>query len=104
MADFGDSWTYVAIGVLIAFAIGMAMLGLSAFKGYKEMKKRTAIEAELDDILRREELQLLRHRDFDGFVKRVNEMRAEKGQSPIEREFLEKIQYNLMYALDESDF
>ena len=104
MADFGDPWTYVAIVIIIAFAIGMAMLGLSVLKGYKETKRRNEIEAELADILKREELQLLRHRDFDGFVQRVNEMRAEKGQSPIEREFLEKIQYNLMYALDESDF
>jgi hypothetical protein len=31
-------------------------------------------------------------------------VRVSKGQKPVEKEFLVKIQYNLMYALDESDF
>jgi hypothetical protein len=96
--------TWVAIGVLVTLAIGLAILGWTAVKGFSERKKRLELEREIVDILGREEIQLLRHRDFDGFCAKVNKIREEKGQAPVDNEFLAKIQYNLMYALDESDF
>ena len=73
-------------------------------KGYRENKRAQELEEELEEILSREEIQLLRHRDLDAFAERVNEIRRAKGQEPVPKEFLEKIRYNLMYALDESDF
>jgi hypothetical protein len=104
MVDLADPKFYLAIGGLVALAIGLAVFGWASFKGYKEHKQRLALLAELEDILRREDIQRLRHRDFDEFCKRVNKVREDKGQAPVEPKFLQKIQYNLMYALDESDF
>ena len=104
MADLMDPDLWLATGVLATLAVGCGLLAFAAFKGWKERTRRINLERELMDILGREEIQLLRHRDFDAFVKRVNEIRQRKGQTPVEKEFLQKIQYNLMYALDESDF
>jgi len=83
---------------------GIAVIAWAALKGIREKRQVEELEAELEDIISREEIQLLRHRDLDAFTARVNEIRAEKGQDPVPKEFLEKIRYNLMYALDESDF
>ena len=104
MVDLTDLNFWLGILALAALISGLAAWGWSAFQGLKERKRRIELEAEISDILSREEIQLLRHRDFDGFVKKVNEIRMKKGQSVVEPEFLAKIQYNLMYALDESDF
>jgi hypothetical protein len=83
---------------------GLAIIGWAAYKGHQDRKRTQELEEELADILSREEIQLLRHRDLDAFAARVNEIRRAKGQEPVPKEFLEKIRYNLMYALDESDF
>jgi hypothetical protein len=84
--------------------IGVGIIAWITFKGWKDRSHRLKLEAEIKEILGREEIQLLRHRDFEGFCKKVNKIRARKGQTPVDAEFLAKIQYNLMYALDESDF
>jgi Tfp pilus assembly protein PilE len=104
MVDMTDPMFWLGLVVLATLIAGLGAIGWSGYKGYVERKRRMALEAEVADILSREEIQLLRHRDFEAFVKRVNEIRAKKGQAPVESEFLAKIQYNLMYALDESDF
>lgn len=83
---------------------GLSVLAWALVKGYRENKRAQELEEELEEILSREEIQLLRHRDLDAFAERVNEIRRAKGQEPVPKEFLEKIRYNLMYALDESDF
>ncbi|MCK5252653.1 MAG: hypothetical protein KAQ96_06875 [Thermoplasmata archaeon] len=83
---------------------GLSVLAWALVKGYREQKRAEELEEELEEILSREEIQLLRHRDLDAFADRVNEIRRAKGQDPVPKEFLEKIRYNLMYALDESDF
>ncbi|MCK4970382.1 MAG: hypothetical protein KAS77_07640 [Thermoplasmata archaeon] len=83
---------------------GLSVLAWALVKGHREQKRAEELEEELGEILAREEIQLLRHRDLDAFAKRVNEIRRAKGQEPVPKEFLEKIRYNLMYALDESDF
>jgi hypothetical protein len=97
-----DMWRTVA--VLAGGVIGIAIVGYAAAKGRAEKKRYKELEAEVDDIISREEIQLLRHRDLDAFTQKVNEIRAKKGQEAVPKEFLAKIQYNLMYALDESDF
>lgn len=104
MVDLLDPAFWLAFGGIIALIVGIATIGYSIFKGFKERKRLLELQAEVEDMLSREDLQLLRHRDFNAFVRRVNEIRAAKGQAPVEPEFLTKIQYNLMYALDESDF
>ncbi len=83
---------------------GISVVAWALVKGQREKKRAMELEEELEDILTREEVQLLRHRDLDAFAAKVNEIRAAKGQEPVPKEFLEKIRYNLMYALDESDF
>jgi hypothetical protein len=89
--------------VAIALA-GAAVVAWAALKGHRDRKRARELEEELADILSREEIQLLRHRDLDAFAAKVNDIRRAKGQEPVPKEFLEKIRYNLMYALDESDF
>ncbi len=104
MVDMADADTWLGLAVVVVIIAGLSLIVYSAVKGARERKRAKELEAELADILSREEIQLLRHRDLDGFAKRVNEIRAKKGQEPVPTEFLGKIQYNLMYALDESDF
>ena len=97
-----DVWTALAM-VAVAIA-GIAVVAWASVKGSRERRRARELEEELEDVLSREEIQLLRHRDLDAFAAKVNEIRAAKGQEPVPKEFLEKIRYNLMYALDESDF
>jgi uncharacterized protein HemX len=85
-------------------AAGLSVVAWAAVRGRRDKQRARELEAELEDILSREEIQLLRHRDLDAFAAKVNEIRRAKGQEPVPKEFLEKIRYNLMYALDESDF
>ena len=104
MVDLMDPWFWLAVGALVAVCVGVGLVAKAARGGWRDRKRRVELEAELEDMLSREDVQRLRHRDFDAFCARVNEIRAAKGQKPVEKEFLVKIQYNLMYALDESDF
>ncbi len=97
-----DFWIAVAI-VSVALA-GVGVVAWVAVNGRRDRKRARELEEELEDILSREEIQLLRHRDLDAFAERVNQIRRAKGQEPVPKEFLEKIRFNLMYALDESDF
>ena len=102
--DLLDPDFWIAIAVVAVALAGIAVVAWAAVKGKKERKRAMELEAELEEILSREEIQLLRHRDLDAFAAKVNEIRRSKGQEPVPKEFLEKIRYNLMYALDESDF
>ena len=91
MADLTDMDTWMAVAVLVGVVVIAVVAGYAAAKGMRERRRRRELEAELADIVRREEIQLLRHRDLDGFAKRVNEIRARKGQEPVPKEFLAKI-------------
>ena len=102
--DLTDPDFWLAIAVVLMLVIGLVFVVVIALRGMRERKRYSELEAELDDILSREEVQRLRHRDLDTFAAKVNEIRRQKGQEPVQKEFLAKIQYNLMYALDESDF
>ena len=104
MVDLLDPGFWLAVGALVAGLVALALLSWAAWRVAKDMSRRKALERELEDILSREDMQRLRHRDFDAFCAKVNEVRVAKGQAPVEKAFLAKIQYNLMYALDESDF
>ncbi|UCC93913.1 MAG: hypothetical protein JSW25_04390 [Thermoplasmata archaeon] len=102
--DLTDPDFWIAIAILAVTIAGVSVIAWALLKGYREQQRYEEIEEELEDIISREEIQLLRHRDLDAFAAKVNEIRAAKGQEPVPKEFLEKIRYNLMYALDESDF
>ena len=79
MFDMADPDTWLALAVVVVFIGGLALVAYSAVKGTRERKRAKELEAELADILSREEIQLLRHRDLERFAKRVNEIRAKKG-------------------------
>ena len=102
--DLTDPNFWIAIAIVAVAVAGLSVVAWAAVKGHRDKKRAQELEAELDDILSREEIQLLRHRDLDAFAAKVNKIRSAKGQEPVPKEFLEKIRYNLMYALDESDF
>lgn len=104
MVDLTDPDFWMAIAVLAVAIGGLAALAWAAARGSREKRRYREVEEELQDIISREEIQLLRHRDLDAFAEKVNTIRRAKGQEPVPKEFLEKIRYNLMYALDESDF
>jgi uncharacterized protein HemX len=104
MVDLTDPDFWIAIAIVAVAVAGIAVIAWAAVKGQRDRKRSQELEDELEDILSREEIQLLRHRDLDAFAAKVNEIRRAKGQEPVPKEFLEKIRYNLMYALDESDF
>jgi hypothetical protein len=104
LVDLLDPDFWITIAMIAVAIAGLAVVAWAAVKGRRDRKRAQELEEELADILSREEIQLLRHRDLDAFSAKVNEIRAAKGQEPVPKEFLEKIRYNLMYALDESDF
>lgn len=104
MVELTDTELWLWLAVVVIGVAGLATVAWAAFRGLRERRQRTELEAELEDIVGREEIQVLRHRDFDAFVRKVNEIRASKGLQAVEADRLRAIQYNLMYALDESDF
>jgi len=104
LVDLTDPDFWMAIAILAVAIGGLSVVLWAALRGSREKRMCRELEEELQDILSREEIQLLRHRDLDAFAKKVNSIRRAKGQEPVPMEFLEKIRYNLMYALDESDF
>lgn len=101
--DLLDPDFWLAVAVVAAGIGGLALVLRAVVRGRKEKRRYRELEAEIADIATREQVQLLRHRDLDAFTKRVNEIRARKGQEPVPKAVLAKIQYDLMYVLDESD-
>ncbi len=104
MVDMLDPDFWIAVAIVSVALAGVGVVAWVAVNGRRDRKRARELEEELEDILSREEIQLLRHRDLDAFAERVNQIRRAKGQEPVPKEFLEKIRFNLMYALDESDF
>ena len=87
------SWTLVVIGV-----------SCLAYVGYCSRRNGRALaesSARHDKIGRQEHLARLRHRDFAAFCVEVNNMRAQRKEKPIPVELLKKVQFNLMYTIDE---
>jgi hypothetical protein len=94
-----------ALGLLsLATLVGGAALAARASIGQRGSRRGTArIEAKLRDFEEREEINRLRHRDFDAFLRALNERRERLGQPPLAREFLLPHQFNLMYSVDAGD-
>jgi hypothetical protein len=86
-------WALVLIGVLC-----LSYVGFCSRRNGKALARATAVH---DKILRKEHLARLRHRDFDAFCTEINNMRARRNEKPIPLDLLRKVQYNLMYTIDE---
>jgi hypothetical protein len=87
--------------VWVMLIILIASLGYIGYSSSKNSSKLAAERTKYVNFLRKERLARLRHRDFKAFCIEVNNMRADKRQKPIPVEILKKVQYNLMYSIDE---
>jgi hypothetical protein len=88
----------VAIVLLIIFIIA---LGYTASIHVGANRRLRAAKEKLDYVKQMENLARLRHRDLDAFAKELNILRAKKHKHGIPTVTLEKIQFNLMYSIDE---
>jgi hypothetical protein len=86
-------WTLVAVGA--------ACLAYVAYCSSRNGRALSAASAKHDKITRKERLARLRHRDFAAFCLEVNNMRAQRKEKPIPVDLLKKVQFNLMYTIDE---
>jgi len=80
---------------------GLACLCYLAYAAWRNGRNLSRAWARHKKLLRKEWLARLRHRDFDAFCIEVNNQRAERKEKPIPPELLKKVQYNLMYTIDE---
>jgi len=91
----------VLIAGWAAVAAGLACLGYVAYASWRTGRLLSRAWGRHKKLLRKEWLARLRHRDFDAFCMEVNNQRAERNEKPIPVELLKKVQYNLMYTIDE---
>lgn len=82
-------------------AFGAACLAYVAYCSSRNGRALASARARHDKIERKERLARLRHRDFSAFCLEVNNMRAQRKEKPIPVELLRKVQFNLMYTIDE---
>lgn len=102
MADFGllEAEGLVALVAILAAAI----VGAKGALALRARQKETAlVTAHLDDFNEREEINRLRHRDFDAFVEKLNARRIRRGDPAIAKAALKPHQYNLMYSVEAAD-
>jgi len=96
--------TRLLFSLLIGWAIVLIGVSCLCYVGYCSVRNGRSLQrvrAAHDRLLRKERLARLRHRDFNAFCIEVNNMRAERREKPIPVELLRKVQYNLMYTIDE---
>lgn len=82
-------------------AAGLACIFYIAWAAHRNSRRLQEAWARHKKLLHREWLARMRHRDFEAFCIEVNNIRVERGQQPIPEEVLRKVQYNLMYSIDE---
>ncbi len=87
--------------LIAALALGLICAALAYVRKSRLDREIIELEIELQKLLKKERLDRMRHEDFDKFCDEVNAMRAKNGREPIPKAFLKKVQYNLMYSLDE---
>ncbi len=96
--------TFNLLVTLMAWSLVLAGLACLAYVGYCAGRNGRALasaKAGHEKLVRRERLARLRHRDFSAFCVEVNNMRAGRNEKPIPVELLRKVQFNLMYTIDE---
>ena len=92
----------MALIAIVLFVLFLAALGytlsirVGAARRYAEAKER------VENVRHLEHLARLRHRNLEAFAKELNILRAKKGKRGIPTATLEKIQFNLMYSIDEN--
>jgi hypothetical protein len=91
----------IAILFILLLIIMLAVIIYVGVVVGKISKAERAARARLEDQQYKEHISRLRHRDLEAFQKELNIMRAKKGQRGLPKETLKKIQYNLMYSIDE---
>ena len=91
----------VAIVALIMFLIFIVVLVYTAISYASASSSYKKAKAKVERIRQMERLARLRHRDLDAFAKELNILRAKKGKRGIPKATLAKVQYNLMYSIDE---
>jgi hypothetical protein len=99
-----DDATFNLIMSILTWAaifIGLGCIGYVAYSGSKTGKQLATLRAGYEKAVKKERLARLRHRDFKAFCLEVNNLRAARGQKPIPADLLKKVQYNLMYSIDE---
>jgi hypothetical protein len=99
-----DAATWDLLVLVFGWAVvsaGLACLCYVAFCAYRNGRNLSRTWGRHKKIQRKEWLARLRHRDFDAFCIEVNNQRAERNEKPIPTELLKKVQYNLMYTIDE---
>jgi hypothetical protein len=90
--------------VAIVALLTAAVVGAKGALEWRSRQRETAlVTAHLDDFNEREEINRLRHRDFDAFVEKLNARRARRGDPAIAKEALRPHQYNLMYSVEAAD-
>jgi type II secretory pathway pseudopilin PulG len=87
--------------VILLFVLFIAALGYTASIRVAANRRLKAARERLDNIRHMENLARLRHRNLDAFAKELNILRAKKGKRGVPTATLEKIQFNLMYSIDE---
>jgi len=90
--------------MLVGWALvltGVACLVYIAYCGRRNGRALAAARARHDKLGRKERLARLRHRDFPAFCLEVNNLRAQRNEKPIPVELLRRVQFNLMYTIDE---
>ena len=100
MDDATRQLLVLAAGWAIVIA-GLAVLCYVLYAGWRAGRLLSRAWDRHKKTLRKEMLARLRHRDFDAFCMEVNNQRAERNEKPIPVELLKKVQYNLMYTIDE---
>jgi len=87
--------------VILFFVLFIAALGYTASIRVAANRRLKTARERLDTIRHMENLARLRHRNLDAFAKELNILRAKKGKRGVPTATLEKIQFNLMYSIDE---
>jgi hypothetical protein len=103
-SDAMDAATQDMLMLVAGWAVvlaGLACAGYVAYAAWRNGRHLSGAWARHKKLLRKEWLARLRHRDLDAFCIEVNNQRAERNEKPIPPELLKKVQYNLMYTIDE---
>lgn len=88
--------------VLSLLLAGLAGAVWSIYRFAREHRLSQRYAGEFRKLCTRERLDRLRHQNFDLFVQELNSIRSKRGLPPIPKETLRKVQFNLMFSLDEA--
>ena len=102
MVVFGQTEANGLMALFILIA-GGAYTARALLRSRGSSNSGSRLATKLDDFEEREEINRLRHRDFNAFLEKLNGRRQRLGQSALSREYLEPHQFNLMYSVDAGD-